>query len=372
MSMMEEINCSVENIHSAEETVAYLWDDLAQVIIKFIIPLVTLIGLLGNGTFIFVYCRNHTMRTTTNIYLINLAIADLSLLVIGTFQYLWTYISSPIYIYDFAFSSSFGCAFPNFVVYLTYFTSVFLVTIVMIERYLAICKPPQHYEVKGKTRALKLTSMAWIMSGIIAAFRYPHWPEKHCLQWPDEHRFSGYPKTIDFCSGKSDWSFQVVFYADIAQYIVAVTIVTFACIGIIRQLKRRSAEMFSEESRRIQVSHDRNRIARMLIINVIIFFVCLTPFELLNIDGVFKEISGYYFVPYEGSELIAWIGRLTMQINSACNPIVYSIIHVRYRKAFLEAWRCQLICGEKVKKLRPRNSQTSISRFSTLHAEDTM
>ena len=63
------------------------------IIIVIFVPLITVFGVVSKFAFIFVVYRVEVMRTITNIFLVNLAIADSSLLVIAFAQYIGSYIS---------------------------------------------------------------------------------------------------------------------------------------------------------------------------------------------------------------------------------------------------------------------------------------
>ena len=344
ISTMEFINetPSCKEIVPANVTVEHLYTSFEKVIILGFIPLVTLIGLLGNGTLLYSFYRNHAMRTTTNIYLGNLAVADGTLLIVGTHQWVWTYVSSPIYYnYSFAFSTPFGCAFTDFLVYLSYFASVFLVSIVTFERYLAVCRPLRQYQNQGNRRAIILCASAWCCSIVMASFRFPQWPAKYCLLWPDnEPQYLDYPKTVHLCSERVHYAYQITYYSDTAQFLLAVSVVCFASISMVLQLKQRLTTTLTDDATREQFVRDKNKITAMLITNAVIFFLCLTPFQILNLESLFIEI-GFNPMAIEASTGIAWIGRFTTHINSAVNPIIYSVVHERYRRAAYEAWTCQ-------------------------------
>ena len=76
----------------------------------------------------------------------------------------------------------------------------------------------------------------------------------------------------------------------------------------------------------------------MLGVNSAIFFMCLFPFKIIYIEGLVIHYGGPEFFSYEVYKSVAWIGRILTLINSAINPIVYSITNPRYREAFLEAF----------------------------------
>ena len=69
-------------------------------------------------------CFFFTSLTITNIFLVNLAIADSYLLVTVFAQYIGSYANSPVYDLEFSFGTVFGCVTANFLIYLCHYTSL--------------------------------------------------------------------------------------------------------------------------------------------------------------------------------------------------------------------------------------------------------
>ena len=96
--------------------------------------LICAVGLTGNGLVIFVVVRYAKMKTVTNTYILNLAVADLAFL-----------IGLPFLIATALLGTwSFGHAFCKLFYVLTsinWFTSVFTLTVMSADRYLAVCHP---------------------------------------------------------------------------------------------------------------------------------------------------------------------------------------------------------------------------------------
>ena len=109
------------------------------VVILFV-PLVTSFGIFSNCSFIFTVYRVRIMRNITNMYLVNLAITDSCLLIAAFSQYIGDYIVSPDYDLSFSFHTAFGCSVPSFLLYLCRYASWWTVTLVSLERDLAICQ----------------------------------------------------------------------------------------------------------------------------------------------------------------------------------------------------------------------------------------
>ena len=87
-----------------EELEESIYSTASWIFVLIFVPVVAMFGILCNTAFIFVVYRVKFMRSITNIYLVNLAIADSSLLIAAFSQYIGDYIISPLYDFRVFFS----------------------------------------------------------------------------------------------------------------------------------------------------------------------------------------------------------------------------------------------------------------------------
>ena len=304
------------------------------------VPLVSAFGILSNCAFIFVVYRVQSMRNVTNIYLVNLALADSSLLVAAFSQYIGDYVVSPVYDLHFSFHTAFGCAVPNFFIYLCYYASLWTITLVSIERYLAICHTFWHRLVSNKTRAFRMILLVWIISLLFALLAAPYTPIKICLM---SSPLDSTTKAImvPYCQFTCDWCSGALYLTDFIQFFVAfVTNIVMYSLIIYKLSNTEFQAEGNSNASNLRVIQTRNAVAKMLIINGVIFFVCLAPFTIANIESIFyffdSSVFNSKFVNHLG-----WAGRVLFLVNSSLNPLVYNVTNQRYRLAFRQAFSCQ-------------------------------
>ena len=268
-----------------------LYSTVSWSILLILVPLVTAFGLFSNSAFIVVVYREKTMHTITNIFLVNLAVADFCHLTATFSESIGSYSNSPVYDFE-SFKSSFGCFMHSFLVYLCYYTSLWTITLVSIERYLAVCHPLWHRHVKSSERAFRMVGAAWLISVLFASPTIPiKWNiRKVCIISSDSggeitHQISKCFYGCTICQS-------ILYSTDLLQFVIALIISIVLYSLIVRSLtkSRIPHELQNDKSKTKSAHRMRNTVARMVIVNSTVFFICLTPFAIINIGNI-----GYVF-----------------------------------------------------------------------------
>ena len=321
-----------------DKLVAYEYTSSSRAFVTIFVPLVAAVGIISNVAFIFVVYRIKFMRNITNIYLVNLAIADCSLLIAAFTQYVGDYIISPSYDLRFSFHSAFGCFMPNFLIYLCYYASLWTVTLVGIERYLAICHTFWHRIVSNKNRAIRMVLSVWLFSLFLASLAAPYTSITICAVSVNDTDFI--TAEFKYCQFTCDWCARALYVTDLVQFLIAVTLNFIMYSLIIYHLSHSTIASTGEDNVQAQrATQTRNSVAKMLIINGVLFFICLTPFSILNVANI-AEHFGFYEFSKTLVDYFNWVGRVLFLVNSVSNPFVYNISNQRYRDAFKQTFCC--------------------------------
>ena len=290
---------------------------------KIFVPIFFVIGFIGNVAFLLVLARVKMMRTITNFYLANLAVADVMTLSLETFARPWLYLGSK-QVKSQLFHSNFGCAIVSFAIH--QIASTFVITIVSFDRYFVICHPLKYRNTKIKTRiGCILTFMSWIISAVLSFFRsladgrlvYV------CILLPPSEKYSHLPSTVKECI-----PIKPFFQEDILEYLnhsvpffTALFTNVIITITIIQRLMRPPPG----ENANQQNNQMKRRITWMLLANSIIFFSCLAPYNFLLVIGGFKSRKHNYYRD---------IAFVFIMLNSAINPILYGLASPSYRRGY--------------------------------------
>ena len=345
-----------------EIALEFLYSTQETILIIGVIPVLLAIGFIGNVGFLLVLLRLDYMRTLTNLYLGNLAIADLSFISAMAVRYIWGFIKSPVD-ESVPYNSSLGCIVRYFVVYTSGFSSSAFVTLVTVERYFAICWPLKHLKVSDKTRSIKLVIVTWTVCALFAGTftQFVAIKDSSCVKWPEDERFDSFPTQIHFCTPLLPWmSILYAYYVQAIPFWTSLVINTVMCIGIVRKLGRRMQSENSEQSSQ-STNRDtvRNQVATMLIVNNVAFFLLLGPFQVHNIITIIEYHLGYYLISDYQYYTFLWLGRVATVANSAINPIIYSSTNSRYREAFARCFGCRKVPDQIQRKGTTRAFQMS-------------
>ncbi len=282
------------------------------------------------------------MRTITNFYLANIAVADVIFLTTASGVYFACLAKSSL-IEDAPFESSIGCTL-NFLPCLTcYFGSMILVTLVTLERFYAICFPLHHRSISGKGRTVKLVIISWLISlvlGSASVTGYGH-HATYCFIWPETEEFIDIPMIKNTCTGFSNFFWVFSTGAETLPFLLTLfaNIVMYAFI--IKTLGKRSIIKSEATAQEMQMKRIRYQVAFMLIINGSLFFLCQAPYRIVAIENFTLEITGVKFLSKRLHDSLLAFGRTLFFVNSAINPLVYNAVSSFYRQAFKEAFYCK-------------------------------
>ena len=339
-------NCSggeiwdYSNYSTVPSWLLYSYTD--AVIISIVNPCILTLGLLGNLAFLFVMARIRRMWTVTNMYLINMAVADTAFLTVAVSVKLANYIASPVNP-DRSTLGHAGCIITFLLLNISYFASVFLVTLVSLEKFYAICRPVQHRLIGGKKRTAKLVVGAWLLALAFALVLLPAWVvyRKICIVWSPKEEYQNFPESIEINHSITEW---YAYFHNIFQtvpFLLAFVVNLILYVNIIYRLSSRvgtvSTEPNAQNARRQKV---RNQVALMLIVNGVAFFVCLAPFQLSSFTLTVSGLNGTGVLTPEQVSTVLWIGRIFTYINPMINPLIYTVTNPRYRQAYYEAFTC--------------------------------
>ena len=320
-----------------------LYTQTDKFMITIVFPLIITLGVLANSAFLFTIARIREMRTLTNFYLANLAFADLFFVIITAVNYFYKYTWSPDFQRGSPWATSAVCTLMAAASYTPYIASIGLVTLVSIERFLAICFPLLHRRINTKSRTVRLIIMAWLIAIAFTAVVAPKYAilQTFCIIWPETWQ-DRLPLVVNNCISVKEKFRDIAAIFEFVPFIIALILNTILYALIIARLSQRgNVSENKDDQMKAQAQTVRNMVARMLVINGIAFFVCLSPYQVYQMYFfVINNCKECTNLSREGISVLFWVGRCLSVLNSAINPVIYGVTNAKYRQAFSSAIGC--------------------------------
>lgn len=329
-----------------------LYDLGTRILVSIIIPTVVSIGLIVNATFLFAVYRIRSMRNITNLYLVNLAVADLVFLIVAGGKSIYQYLYSP-YMDDVSSLGVAGCSIITSIIYTSYFASIAIITLVSLERFYAITQPLRHRLFNSRLRVAKLLITSWFISLVLAGLVTLGFSsfQRYCLSIPETGPYSGLPEVVGYCGPLGTWAKYLETCVQAFPFFLAFIGNFYLYIRIIRCLNSRfdNLDVASDQNDRGQsqtqanATRIRNAIARMLIANGVIFFVCQFLARVVMLNQLMTELANVSIIPQHVHYVLMILSRILLFVNASINPVVYNVTNARYRKATKQAFMCHQV-----------------------------
>ncbi|XP_063921733.1 growth hormone secretagogue receptor type 1 isoform X1 [Zophobas morio] len=308
------------------------------------------LGVIGNIMVPIVIFKTKDMRNSTNIFLVNLSVADLMVLLVCTPTVLVEVNSRP----ETWVLGKEMCKAVPFVELTVAHASVLTILAISFERYYAICKPLKAGYICTKTRASLICLLAWFIAALFTS------PILAITQYGPEEYVDG--SIVFVCFSLVEDTLPCVFFLSsiLVFFIFPLAILIIVYILIAKTLMRHPVAMTGTKS--VLPSQSaikyRKQVILMLGAVVLAFFLCLLPFRALTFWIIVAPPGSNFEIGFENYYNILYFARIMFHINSAVNPILYNIISSKFRGGFLR------LCGVKVVKRR-RKDKREITRKST-------
>ncbi|TRY96028.1 hypothetical protein DNTS_016545 [Danionella cerebrum] len=289
---------------------------IVAIIITALYSIVCVMGLVGNVLVMYVIIRYTKMKTATNIYIFNLALADAlatSTLPFQSVNYLmgtWPF-------------GDVLCKIVMSIDYYNMFTSIFTLTTMSVDRYIAVCHPVKALDFRTPRNAKIVNVCNWILSSAIGL------PVMVMASTTFELQSSSYgiiDCTLLFPHPSWYWENLLKICVFIFAFIMPVLIIT-VCYGLMI-LRLKSVRMLSGSKEK-----DRNlrRITRMVLVVVAVFIVCWTPIH------IFVIIKALVTIPNSLLQTITWHFCIALGYTNSClNPVLYAFLDENFKRCFRE------------------------------------
>ncbi|XP_076878794.1 type-2 angiotensin II receptor-like [Brachyhypopomus gauderio] len=274
-----------------------------NILIPAVYSIIFVLGIIGNGLVVFVLCHPSSRKTVANTYILNLALSDLLFLLSLPF---WA-----VY-YSFDYDWIFGqlmCKLCGGLLTLNLYASIFFITCMSVDRYMAIVHPLKSQRYRNLCRARLVSLLVWTAAGLSAVPTLVYRDTFHTGQVT--------ACAIHFHS--HDLFVGLALMKNILGFLLPFTIITSCYCGIIRHLL--AAPGLDKSISNL------DKVLKMVGAVVVAFFFCWFPFHMLTFLDVLVSLE---VVEACGvGQSVGLVLPFTICLgfsNSAINPFLYCFV----------------------------------------------
>ncbi|NXC33731.1 CCR8 protein, partial [Campylorhamphus procurvoides] len=298
-------------------------------------------GLVGNALVIWVLAVFKKIKTMTDVYLLNLAVSDL--LFVFSLPFLVQYSIMSQWTFGNAMCKIISSAY-----FVGFYSSVFFITIMSIDRYLAIVQSIYALKIRTAVHGIITSLVLWVIA-ILASM-----PDLIFFQEVnDNNQVKCIPHYPD---GNNGWKTFSNFEVNILGWLIPVGVLVFCYHSILKNLQK---------------CHTQNKYKaiKLVFIVVIVFFLFWTP---INIVLFLDSLRNMYIIDdcqtSQRLDLAVELAEALSFVHCCLNPVIYVFVGEKFKKHLHEAFR-KSACFLSICKDYNAFSGCSLDKNSSLHTK---
>ncbi|XP_050192336.1 B2 bradykinin receptor [Myiozetetes cayanensis] len=277
-----------------------------------------ILGAIENSFVLTVLCFHKSSCTVAEIYLANMALADLMLVCVLPF---WAINISNKFEWTFGL---FLCKAVNIMSYMNFYSSIYFLTLVSIDRYLALVKTMSlgrmRRTVCAKWNSFVIWTCALLICSPTMAFRN--------LRYFEEYNITAcalvYPASY--------WEPANNSLLNIVGFLIPLCVITYCTIQIIKALR-------SSELQKMKVVQTERRATMLVLTVLLLFIICWLPFQISTFIDTIRYFAPTLKCLENINEMLTQIAVYCAFSNSCLNPVLYVIVGKHFQKKAVEFYK---------------------------------
>ncbi|KAM9707721.1 uncharacterized protein ACNS7B_000243 [Menidia menidia] len=308
------------------------------------ILIVSVLGIIFNLFVLMVFIFHKKPCTVAEIYLSNLAAADLMLVSCLPF---WA-----VNIYN-DFNWPFGqfmCKVVNVGIKINVYSSIYFLVLVSMDRYVALVHAMSHGRMRRSKYAKLSCLLTWSFGLLLSIPTFIFRGVKH---FPE---YGVHACHLEYPSLKAELAYDGMFV--IFSFIFPISIISFCTFKIIQALGTKSIERCNAEK-------TEKKATNLVLIVLLAFVICWVPFHLVTIlDLLYRaEVLGGCDLT-SALDVCHQIFTYTGFFNSVLNPILYVIVGKNFQKKVQELFKQWSITRTKTAESTRSNLSSTLKTLS--------
>ncbi|XP_064178010.1 B2 bradykinin receptor-like [Anguilla rostrata] len=304
---------------------------------------ICVLGMAANAFVLCVFCLQRERRTVADVYLGNLALADLVMVSCLPF---WVVTITQEFHWLFGEAL---CKLVGLTIAMNYYCSILFVTMISVDRYLALVRPMSSVRLRDVSWARVLCLAVWVVAGLLSLpallFRtvkpFPEYGVEACyLDYPHE-----------------GWRIRYNMTVNILGFLIPLTVLSYCSYCIITALKNNQMRKYSAVRTGRKARH-------LVLIVLVVFILCWLPYQVV----MFLDTLYYYHVLRgclwaSGIDISIQLATYLGYGNSSLNAFLYAIVGKHFRQKATRIFKLILNRKDKSETLKTIKF-TSITRYN--------
>ena len=306
--------------------------------------IITVVGTIGNCLVIFVIIKKDKLRTTTNLLLLNLAIADLSFIVVCV-PFTAYYYATEIW--------PFGnvlCKLMHYLLNVAIYVTVYTLVCISVLRLITIVYSAETIKLRTKQNVIILIVTIWLVMLLVnipiifthGAMFDPSTGQMACYNYGNKIGRELYATFFMFA------------------FVLPLSIITIIYLAILVYIRKQRPTSQAVTTKRS--SSRKKRASTMIVVVIVIFGICWLPLHIHLLVAYFGTVTND---PVYLTISVFW--NCLAYTNSCVNPIIYNYTSGEFRESFREAICCCCKQKETKTELRTGSNRTPLLKSTYLN-----
>jgi r-opsin len=306
-----------------------------------------MVSMIGNYIVISVFTSTKSLRTPSNLFVVNLAFSDFLMMftmgppmVLNCYHGTWTFGAAACQLYA-AAGSLFGCV------------SIWTMVMIALDRYNVIVKGLAGKPLTSGGAMVKI-AVIWVLAALWSGAPFFGWnayvPEGNMTACG-----------TDYLNKKWSSRSYILIYAIFVYWTPLLTII-YSYFFILKAVSAHEENM-REQAKKMNVASLRSsehqdqkaecKLAKVALMTISLWFMAWTPYLIINFTGVLGKTKI--------SPLATIWGSVFAKANAIYNPIVYGISHPKYRLALQKQYPSLACAAEPEPAVDAQSVATAVS-----------
>ncbi|KAL7841748.1 hypothetical protein SRHO_G00254390 [Serrasalmus rhombeus] len=304
------------------------------------------VAVFGNLVVMWIILAHKRMRTVTNYFLLNLAFSDASMAAFNTLVN-FVYATHG----DWYFGEAY-CKFHNFFPVTAVFASIYSMTAIAVDRYMAIIHPLKPHLSATATKVVIVC--IWVLAVVLA---FPLCFFSTIRKLPKRTLcYVAWPRP-----GEDPFMYHIIVTALVYMLPLVVMGITYTVVGVTLwggEIPGDSSDNYHGQLRA------KRKVVKMMIIVVVTFAICWLPYHVyFLVTGLNKQL-----VKKKSIQQV-YLSVMWLAMSSTMyNPIIYCCLNSRFRAGFKRAFRwCPFVRLSSYDELELRATRLQVARQNSMY-----